>query len=375
MKRTRIAVIVPGGVGSGDFSQGYPPMVNFFNHLSAGFDVIVYSAHPTDKGFFSASFEVKAPPRFIKSSKLRLLYLAILFCCQQLWKRCHLVHGFWIYPAGTLAVVLGKIFRIPSIVTIQGGEAAAIPEIRYGNMLTPKIKSITLWTCEKATCLNSISNFLVSQMKRHGLKRNDAVIIPFGSQKVSLPGHPSDRHLLKILHVANLTEVKDQRTLIKSFSLILKKIPAQLVVIGTDHMQGAIQRYAEELKIAGAVDFKRSMSHNQLLPHYFSSHMMIHCSLHEGQSGVVTDAMARGVVVCGTPVGIISDLGEKYFQIAPIGDADKLASLALEIWDDPIRFHEMRNAAFEWAQEHDDYWTVNQYSKLYLSLKKVSTTY
>ena len=368
MKRRRIAVIVPGGVGSGDFSQGYPPMVNFLNNLCADFDVVVYSTYPTDKGFVSTTFEIVAPPRFIKSSKIRLLYLSVLFCFQQLRQRCHLVHGFWVYPTGTLAVILGKIFRIPSIVTIQGGEAASIPEIHYGNMLTPKLKSITLWTCENATCLNSISNFLISQMKRHGLKRDHAVVIPFGSQEVIPPDNSPDKHVLRILHIANLTAVKDQRTLMKAFSLILQKVPAHLVVIGADHMNGEIQRHAEELQLTGAVDFKSAMSHDQLLPYYFNAHVMIHCSLHEGQSGVVTDAMARGVVVCGTPVGIISDLGEKYFQIAPIGDADRLASLTLEIWHDHNLFDEKRDAALTWAKQHDDHWTVNQFNKLYQSL-------
>ena len=370
MRSERIAVITVG-VGAGDFSQGYPPMMNFLDKLSADFDIVVYSIHPVNKGFVSATYEIKAPARFIRYSKFRLIHLALLFCFNQLLKPARVVHGFWAYPGGTLAVILGKIFRIPSIVTIQGGEAAAIPAIKYGNMLVPRLKRITLWTCENASCLNAISDFLIARLKQHGLQRNDAVIIPFGSQKTNLHDTLPDRDVLKILHVANLTEVKDQRTLLKAFTSIYKKQPAHLTIIGGDYMNGEIQRYAEELGLKGIIDFKGSIPHDQLLPYYFDAHVMIHCSLHEGQSGVVTDAMARGVVVCGTPVGIISDLGEKYFQIAPIGDADKLCRVVLEVWNNPARLQEIRAEAFAWAQAHDDHWTIRQYKALYQSLMKL----
>jgi glycosyltransferase involved in cell wall biosynthesis len=368
MKRMRAAVIVPGGVGAGDFSQGYPPMMIFLDKLFESFDLTVYSLHAVNAGFESSTYQLKSPPHFIKSPRLRVLFLVIRFMFDQLCRPHHILHGFWVYPAGTLTVILGKIFRIPSIVTVQGGEAAGFPQIGYGNMLHKRLRKITLWTCEKATCLNSISSFLVDQLKFHGLKRDDAVVIPFGSALTQIKPIIEVEPELRILHVANLTQVKDQKTLVKAFSIIASKRTATLTIIGGDYMNGEIQRFTAEQGLSSKVKFLGSLPHHELLPYYFQSHIMMHTSFHEGQSGVVTDAMARGVVICGTRVGIIADLGEAYCQVAAVGDYVQLASLTLQIWDDSVLYHRKRMLAWEWSQAHDDDWTVSEYVTLYNAL-------
>ena len=177
-----MAIWLQGGIGGGSFSQGYPPLLNFVMKLSADYEIIVYSIFPANKDFVPHGFKFRTIDHRISPLKIRTVLVCLLFLWDHFRKPYQLLHAFWVYPAGTMAVLLGKIIRRPTIVTIQGGEAAAVTQIKYGNMLKPVLKKITLWTCELATHLNSISQFLITEMHRHGLKRSDASVIPFGAQ-------------------------------------------------------------------------------------------------------------------------------------------------------------------------------------------------
>jgi len=367
--RKRVAIITPGGIGAGHLSQGYPPLLNFIQRLSHKYEITVYSIYSIDPDFVPNNFKLKSINRKIKPSKIRGILLSVLFLFNHYRNSYHLIHSFWVYPAGTLGVILGKLINRPSIVTIQGGEAAAISQIGYGNMLNPTLKKITLWTCEQASCLNSISGFLVSEMLKHGLKRQDAVVIPFGPETSLFKRENKDESkLLRIIHVANLTEVKDQSTLLRAFALILKEQPSELKIIGGDFMGGRLQMLVNEMKLNEHVKFLGAIPNRELTIHYAWADMMMHSSLHEGQSGVVMEAMASGVVACGTRVGIFYDLGDEYFETVDVGDHQALGSRVINLWNNKKRYNELQEKSFLWAQKFDLSWTVKEFSSLYDSL-------
>jgi len=367
--RKRVAIITPGGIGAGHLSQGYPPLLNFIQRLSSEFDITVYSLTPINPDFIPSNFRIKSISKIFKASKVRGILLSMLLLYDHFRNSYQLIHSFWVYPAGTLGVILGKLIHKPSVVTIQGGEAAAIPQIGYGNMFNPSLKKITLWTCERASCLNSISKFLVNEMSKHGLKRKDSVVIPFGPETslfMNVKKVECDR--LRIIHVANLTEVKDQVTLLKAFALILKEEPAELRIIGGDFMEGKLQVLANEMRLDEFVKFLGAIPNTELTKHYAWADIMMHTSLHEGQSGVVMEAMASGVVVCGTRVGILYDLEDEYFETVEVGDYQTLASKIIDLWRGQDKYRELQTKSLSWAQKYNLEWTVKKFGALYKSI-------
>jgi glycosyltransferase involved in cell wall biosynthesis len=367
----RVAIWLQGGVGGGNFSQGYPPLVNFTRKLAHRHAITVYSILPANEDFVPEGFSFRSITRKITARKFRTILLSFLFLWDHFRQRYDLIHAFWVYPAGTLAVVLGKITRVPSIVTIQGGEAAAVHEIGYGNMLKPWLKKVTIWTCENTTCLNSISGFLVSEMRRHGLRRKDVVVIPFGAEQTIFTRQKKNRaDKLHIIHVSNLTEVKDQAMLLRAFSRIKAELPCELRILGADYMNGKLQSLASTLNLTEGVDFLGAIPNDQLDNHYAWADIMMHTSLHEGQSGVVMEAMATGVVVCGTKVGIIADLGDDYFETVDVGDYISLAKKVVTIAKDESKYRRLQEKAFTWVQEHDANWTVRAFDELYGNVKE-----
>ena len=370
----RIAIWLQGGIGGGNFSQGYPPLVNFVEKVSENHSITVYSILPANDEFIPAGYTFRTITRKVTARKLRTVLIFLLFLWDHIRKPFDLVHAFWVYPAGTLAVVLGKIVGIPSIVTVQGGEAAAVKAIGYGNMLKPWLKKVTLWTCENATCLNSISNFLINELRSHGMKRKDVSVIPFGAEGSLFTRSIKQREaIFKIIHVSNLTEVKDQAMLLRAFHKIRKQIPAELRILGADYMNGKLQALSIAMGLDRCVKFMGVIPNQDLDAHYAWADAMMHTSLHEGQSGVVMEAMATGVVVCGTRVGIIADLGDTYFETVAIGDDHALAEKVIHISANENRYRHCQENAFRWVTTHDARWTVQEFCLLYQRIKEGKT--
>jgi glycosyltransferase involved in cell wall biosynthesis len=364
--KKRIAIFTPGGIGAGQFGQGYPPLLNFVLKISHEYEVTVYSIHAINADFFPENFKTRSVNRTIGFSALRTFFLCAIFLIDHIKKPFNLIHAFWAYPAGTLAVVMGKLVRVPSVVTVQGGEGAALKNIGYGNMIRPRVKKITLWTCEKATGFNSISFFLVDELKKHGLKRTDASVIPFGPERTIFKHVPKKKgKMLRLIHVANLTEVKDQFTLLRAFEIISQAIPAEIRIIGGDYMNGVIQRQAEEMGLTNKIKFLGAIPNKDLAEHYAWADVMMHTSLHEGQSGVVMEAMASGVVVCATRVGIVYDLGDQYFATAAVGDYNALAANAIRLFSDEDYCNALRRQSLAWVESFDASRTVVEFGNLY----------
>jgi glycosyltransferase involved in cell wall biosynthesis len=365
----RVAIWIYGGIGGGNFSQGTPTLNHFIAGISKEYRVTVYSILPSNPGFTAKNFSFRSAPGWIAALWLRMVFLAAIFTYDHLKSRYRIIHGVWLYPAAMISVVLGRILGIKSIASAHGGEAAAIPAIGYGNMMKSRSKKWTLWTCNKATALNFISAFQLREMRRHGLTRTDYSVISFGANaQLFYPIQKRISDKVRILHVANLTEVKDQETLLRSFKQIVSVLAAEMRIVGPDYMDGKLQNLARELKIDSAVTFVGPVEHNDILQHYHWADIMLHTSLYEGLPSVIIEAMASGIPVVATPTGIVADLGPEFFEIIPFGDHQAISDQVIKLLNDESRRLAMSTRSLDWAKTHDIKWTINKFSTLYKSL-------
>lgn len=366
----RIAIWLHGGIGGGNFSQGQPTLSGIVGRLSRKFLITVYSILPPNDDFVAQGFRFRTVDHRIRNSGLRAILLTFLFLFDHFKLKYAIIHSFWGYPSGAICVMLGKLIKKPAIVTLQGGEAAAIKDIRYGHLRHPTTKKILLWTLENASCICSVSDFLIKELQRKGLKRRDCLVIPFGADRDIFFFNKKDLdQSLRIIHVANLTAVKDQATLLKTFQKIRTALPSRLKIIGADYLNGKLQELAQSLGLNSDVEFVPAVRQKDLGPYYGWAHLMIHTSLHEGLPTVAVEAMMSGVVVCGTSVGILNDFKDQFLRAVDPGDYITLAEEVIKLWQDPPRYLELQSKAFEWASGHDIDWTVNQYADLYERLE------
>ncbi|HEV8515102.1 MAG TPA: glycosyltransferase [Cyclobacteriaceae bacterium] len=357
--KKRIAVWMHGGIGTGHFSQGYPALEKLLVGLSSYFEIVIYSQFATSQEYRSSEFSIRSAPVNVKLGFVRWFYLILYFLKDHRKSKYNLLFGFWGYPAGFLATGLSRIVNLPSTVYLLGSDAAGIESINFGILHRPIIRRIALWTYRHTTLLLGISEFQKNQLSPYGVK--EIKIIPWGVKKDDYKFIEKKlSSTLHVIHVAHLTPVKDQTTLIKAFALIAKQRPAQLRIFGEDFLKGSIQKLCKELGVENQVEFLHVIPYHQMPEQYAWADVMLHTSISEGQSMAITEAAASGVLLVGTRVGLLHDLGEDCGIVVDIGDYTALASKVLSLLDDNKKWQQKIQNARQWVETHDLSWTTNE---------------
>jgi glycosyltransferase involved in cell wall biosynthesis len=366
--KKRIAIWIYGGIGTGHFAQGYPMLEKLIEHLSDTFEIVVYSASLPAQGFNNERFSIRSAPASVKMGLLRWFYLTRYFVGDHRKEKFNLVFGFWGYPSGVLVTFLGKMLKIQSAIYLLGSDSAGIPSIDFGIMHKPLLSRLAKWAYQRATMVLAISKFQKDTLACYGVTRLIHVI-PWGADASSYRFKPKTRNgELHVIHVGHLTPVKDQATLLKAFALLLEQHPAKLKIFGVDCLNGKMQGLCAELKIDKHVEFLDMIPYHQMPEQYSWADVMFHTSVSEGQSMALTEAAACGVLLAGTRVGLLYDLGEHYGITVEKGDYQGLSNQVLAILQRPEEWERKIKAARQWSQDHDLTWTVSELKKVLQAL-------
>jgi glycosyltransferase involved in cell wall biosynthesis len=369
--RKRIALLVPGGVGSEGSGMHLPWLRHLVESVAETHEVSVYSLARPDwavrTGWCGNARVTFLPVHHQKESAKKLWLLSRACWNDHRTQQFDIIHGFWAIPSGTVAVALGKCLGIPSIASFLGGETANLPRIRYGNMARPSTKAVTLWVARHADALTTLTRHQAGELRIAGCPRQDVQIIPFGTdiQLFSPTEKDISTRPLRILHVANLHAIKDQPMLMRTFARISQRQDARLRIIGNDQSKGLIHQLAARMGLVEKVELLGSLPQRELVRHYQWAQILIHTSLHEAQGAVLSEAAACGVLVAGTQTGLLADLGDSMAILCPVEDSDTLSEKILSVVDDPPTYDRLRRAAQAWALMHDFSWTVRKFLTLY----------
>ena len=222
------------------------------------------------------------------------------------------------------------------------------------------------FTARNASAIVVLSKFHFQKIQESGLRFQQLEIIPSGIDTTQFQfSEKSLKPPYQLLSIANLNLVKDQKTLLNAFKIICDKVDAHLTIIGRDTLNSEIQQWAEARNVADKVTFLPRVSH-QLLPSFFEkASVFLLSSLSETQAAVVNEAMASGLVVVGTRVGLIADLEDECTLAIDVKDAENLAKKVINLLENPQKFTELQANGLAWAREHDLDWTVGKYQELF----------
>ena len=132
---------------------------------------------------------------------------------------------------------------------------------------------------------------------------------------------------VRILNVGTLKLQKDQHTLLRAFSLLLKtRKNARLLFLGEGTLEEQLQESARELGILDRVTFAGFAA--DPIPYYKHASLFVLSSAWEGFGNVIVEALEQGTPVVSTdclsgPREILAD--GKYGSLVPVGDVDALA--------------------------------------------------
>ncbi len=360
--RPSVAMIVPGGIGTGANNLGVPVLERLVKLLSKDFEITVFSLFRINKDYRPIGFELIDVSHRISIIRFVKLLLAVRRHHKK--KSFRVIHGFWALPSGMFAVLLAGILKAKSIVSILGGDAIALPEISYGQLQRPLSRMLILWTLEHAEEVVVLTRYLFNNLRKAGLNRDRIQIIPWGIDTDMFANHVKPiSNPIQFLHVANLHPVKDQKTLLRAFKLISEQVSAHLTIVGEGVLEAEIKALASSLNLKNVI-FIDPVPYEQLSEFYRKADILLHTSLSEGQSEVVTEAMSSGVLVCGTQVGLMFDEPSCCIAV-DVKNYEALADRVLEILKDPASQRKITQSAQQWASTHSIHWTVDQLANLY----------
>jgi sugar transferase (PEP-CTERM/EpsH1 system associated) len=184
------------------------------------------------------------------------------------------------------------------------------------------------------------------------------------------PADFAEQDTLVIGTVGRLQPVKDQATLLRAFSeLVRSRARLRLAVIGDGPLRGELQRLSEALGIAKLIWLPGTMGNIPDALRRFD--VFVLPSLSEGISNTVLEAMASGVPVVATAAGGNLELIEDGYcgRLFPPGDVATLVQLLATYVEDPLLRQAHAAAARRIAVERFSLGTmVTKYEEIYLGL-------
>jgi glycosyltransferase involved in cell wall biosynthesis len=368
VSRKRLAIVSPGGIGHGAFSQGLPAIATLVASLAERFEVTYYSLAPVDAGFTVAGYRLRAPSRALDAlpvKGVRWVDLSRRLLADHRAAPYERLLSLWGYPMGAVAVGLGRALRLPTAIMLLGAETADVPTMEYGHLRGGASRRLVIETCRRAGALIAVSEAQLEALAARGLSRPDAHLVPVGAEPELFRFAPKPRRPpLKIVHAANLTAVKDQATLLGAFARVRGTMDARLRIVGDGSLRGALDQLARELGVQAAVEMTGAVPFESMPDHYQWADMFVLTSLSEGQNRALTEAAMCGVLNVSTPVGHIAALGEAAAVVVRAGDPQNVADRIVAIARDTAGWDQRVGAARAWAAAHDMRWTVARMTEI-----------
>jgi glycosyltransferase involved in cell wall biosynthesis len=272
------------------------------------------------------------------------------------------LHGIWADETGALSGWIGNSLKIPSVVTVAGGELVGFPDINYGLQLS----FYSRWVVNQAMVNNSAIIMLskVWVIIKFGRWNETFTHIPLGIDPNVFYPSSIDRKPYHLIHVGSLIPIKNQKILLDTIALLDDRVT--LDIIGDGHLETELKAYAKKLKISQHVNFLGKVPHTQLREHYSQAQLHIMTSYHEAFGMVILEATACGTPTVGTYVGLITDAVDFIYSA---DYPEELAEIIQSLLDSPSELEISRQKCLQVVQ---DKYTIehiaNQHIKLYKSL-------
>jgi glycosyltransferase involved in cell wall biosynthesis len=366
----KIGLIVPGGVDRSGRILVIPVLLALIERLASRHEVVVVSLDPNAQPSEYELLGARVVSLGLIKARTRLSWAAVtlrklMSALRAAGSGFDLLHAFWVFPQGSLAVAAGSLLRMPVVVSIGGGELVWLPTIRYGGMRTLRSRITMSATLRTASAVSAPSTHVVRSAT--GI-RPDIQWLPTGVDTTVFRGSVKRTcgEPWRLVHVAGLNEVKNQETLLRAVHQVADVCPHTVLdCIGVDALNGRVQELARNLGIADRVRFHGVLTIDEIVPFYHKAHLFVQSSLHESMGAAVLEASAAGVPTVGTNVGIVAEMAPRAAVAVPVSDPGALAKGIVELLGNSRRREALALAAQDFARTYSADWTAAQFEALY----------
>ncbi|MFZ6645823.1 glycosyltransferase family 4 protein [Undibacterium sp. TJN25] len=210
------------------------------------------------------------------------------------------IDAHYFYPDGVAAVMLGKYFNKPVVITARGTDINLIPQYRLP-------RKMILWAAQNARGIITVCQALKDEMVGLGVAGGSITSLRNGVdlQRFQVLDRESIRQSLGLNNFTLLSV--GQLVTHKGHDLIIQALPSlpevHLLIAGTGPERESLEELAQSLKVSHRVKFLGSVPQAELKTYYNAADTLVLASSREGWANVLLESMA-----CGTPV-IASNVG------------------------------------------------------------------
>lgn len=284
------------------------------------------------------------------------------------------VHANRLYPGGLIAIVAGRLLRIPSIASIGGVELVNFPDIGYGGSQTKVARLLHGFVLGNADVVTVPSEYILRQALT--VRPNRAYML--APLPVDIDVYVSERTVdpiavdaerPRIFSAGSLYPLKDQETLIRAFSIVHREFPrAVLTIAGGDPFgyRQLLEDVISELCLEGSVVFAGEVPHDNIGDYYRDADLFMYASRHESQGMVLLEAASQGLPIVSTDIGIASEMAPEAATVVPVRDPEALGLATLRILRDPALRRRLGSKAMQYIQDSfQDTTIVNRFIQIY----------
>lgn len=204
------------------------------------------------------------------------------------------IDAHYFYPDGVAAIMLGKYFKKPVVITARGTDINLIPQFALP-------RKMIMWAAERANAIVTVCNALKDEITGLGVANQNIVALRNGVDLQRF--QPHDRAAARaalgidgftILSVGLLDPRKGHDIPIRA----LAELPdVRLMIAGSGPDLKKLQDLAAASGVADRVSFLGPIAQTALAQYYNAADVLVLASSREGWANVLLESMA-----CGTPV-------------------------------------------------------------------------
>ena len=223
-----------------------------------------------------------------------------------------LIDAHYVYPDGFAAVLFGRVFKKPVVVSARGSDINLFKTF-------PLIRKHLRYVLRRAARVVAVSKALKEAMVQLGIPEEKILGIPNGvdpEQFYPVPKEQARRELglpnrRTVLSVGNLTDNKGFDLVIKSFRVLVDRFhekDIQLAIVGDGPRRSHLEKMILSLRLDGRVRMVGAVSHDKLRLWYSGADVFCLASSREGWPNVLLESLACGTPVVATAVGGIPEI-------------------------------------------------------------------
>ena len=216
------------------------------------------------------------------------------------------IDAHFVYPDGFAAVLLGKLLKVPVVVSARGTDLNVYPSL-------PLIRSLIRWTLSHATGLVAVSASLREVMLELGAKPEKVRVIGNGidaNRFSPIDSGTAKKHLRLptrekvIISVGALIQSKGFQLLIPAVANVIPRIrDLHLYILGEGMYRSKLEALIRQYGVSAQITLVGSVPNEQLRCWYSAAVLSCLASSREGMANVLLESMACGTPVLATRVG------------------------------------------------------------------------